>query len=401
MTDMHHDHTRLTALRHALIEELQRTGVLADERIAAAFAAVPRHRFLPDVAPEQVYRDEAIITRQHEGVNLSSSSQPTMMAIMLGQLAVEPGQRILEIGAGTGYNAALLRALVGAGGHVTTVDVDDDIVAAARAGLAAAGYGDVTTVLGDGGYGYPPDAPYDRIILTVGADDVLPAWSEQLRPGGLLVLPLNIGPEMYSVALRALPDGTLLSESLSPCGFIRLRGAFASAERTLTVGEWEVRCVPGPRLDLERLPDLLAREIDPAPLPTEAAGAAFFLAFTGEPLAQLSRRAAAPSDATSFQVALLDTEASSGCLLLPGSGQQGQSETAPARRFGTPVAYERLRAHLAEWAALGRPQVGQLRLRVLPRRVTPAPAGAFTIARPHATLILAGRDGRPLSAQQH
>lgn len=396
MTEAQHDNANLTALRHALIEELQRKGALTDARIAAAFAAVPRHLFLPGLDPERVYRDEAIITKQQEGINLSSSSQPAMMAIMLGQLAVEPGQRILEIGAGTGYNAALLRTLVGTSGHVTTIDVDDDIVAAARAGLTAAGYGDVVTILGDGGYGHAPGAPYDRIILTVGADDLLPAWIEQLRPDGLLVLPLNIGPEMYSVALRKLPDGTLLSESLSPCGFIRLRGAFASSEQTLTIGEWDLRCIPGPRLATDHLPALLAREIAPASLPADAAGADFFLAFTGEPLAQLSRRAA-PPDAARVHLALLDTTAASGCLL-PAWSRQGQPATVSVRRFGSSATYERLRTHLARWVALGRPQVGQLHVRVFPQHVTAVPVGALLIARPHATLMLAGRNGRPLPA---
>ena len=389
------DNPDYTALREALIEELQRRGALADERITAAFAAVPRHIFLPGVPPERVYRDEAIITKAHEGINLSSSSQPAMMAIMLGQLAIEPGQRILEIGAGTGYNAALLRFLVGARGRITTVDVDDDIVAAARAALATVGYGEVATILGDGGYGYAPHAPYDRIILTVGADDLLPAWVEQLRPDGLLVLPLNLGAEMYSVAFRKLPDGTLISESLSPCGFIRLRGAFASAGRTLTIDGWEVHCEPGPRLDPAALPALLAAEIAPAPLPADALAAALFLAFGGEPLAQIVAYAA-PNDVPDVRLALLDTRAGSGCLLPSWAESRGDAATLPARRFGSPAAHARLSAHLDRWRALGRPQIGQLRLRALPRALNaPIPDGP-TIARPHATLLLTGRDGRAL-----
>lgn len=383
---------RFTALRHALIEELQRKGALADERIAAAFAAVPRHVFLPGVPAERVYRDEAIITKAHDGISLSSSSQPAMMALMLNQLATEPGQRILEIGAGTGYNAALLRFLVGARGLVTTIDVDDDIVTAARAVLAAVGYGEVATILGDGGYGYAPRAPYDRIILTVGADDLLPAWVEQLRPDGILVLPLNLGAEMYSVAFRKLPDGTLISESLTPCGFIRLRGAFASTARTLAVGAWDVHCVPGPRLDPAALPALLAAEIAPAPLPADALAASLFLAFCGEPLVQLVARAA-PTAAPDIRLALFDTEAGSGCIL-PAWGDA--DTTGPARRFGSPPAHARLAAHLDHWRALARPQSGQLRLRALPRTVGTSSPEGWTIERPHATLLLTGRDGRPL-----
>ncbi len=386
---------QFTALRRALIERLQRRGALVDERIAAAFDAVPRHVFLPGLPPEQVYRDEAIITKAHDGVNLSSSSQPAMMATMLDQLMVEPGQRVLEIGAGTGYNAALLRFLVGARGQIATIDVDDDIVAAARAALATVGYADVATILGDGGYGYAPHAPYDRIILTVGADDLLPAWVEQLRPDGILVLPLDLGAEMYSVAFRKLPDGTLISESLTPCGFIRLRGAFASATRTLTIDEWDVHCVAGPRLDPAALPALLATEIAPASLPADALAAAFFLAFCDEPLAQFVVRASL-AGVPDIRLALLDTAAGSGCLLPAWGGRD--TTVGLARRFGTPAAHARLDAHLARWAGLGRPQFAQLRIRALPHtRTSPAPERG-AIVRPHATLHLTGRDGRALTS---
>jgi protein-L-isoaspartate(D-aspartate) O-methyltransferase len=315
-----------------------------------------------------------------------------MMAIMLGQLLLEPRQRVLEIGAGTGYNAALIRHLVGPDGRVTTIDVDDDIVAAARTQTAAVGYPDVRVVLADGGYGHAADAPYDRIILTVGASDLLPAWREQLRPDGLLVLPLSLGPGMFSIAFRLLPNGTLISESLSPCGFIRLRGAFASAEQFLTLDGWDVACEPGPRLDPARLLALLAGPTEEVALPTETAEAQLFLAFIGEPLAGLSRRTAhGHPDPAGGRQALLDTVAMSGCTL-PGW------HSAAITCFGSPVAYERLRAHLAHWAALGRPRLGDLRVLVIPRGVGTPPTAALTIERPHATFVLTGRDGRPLPA---
>jgi len=102
------------------------------------------------------------------------------MAIMLEQMELEPGHRVLEIGAGTGYNAALMAHIVGGEGLVATLDIDEDIVADVRKHIADAGLGNVTVVRADGGYGYPPDAPYDRIILTVGVWDLVPAWLEQL-----------------------------------------------------------------------------------------------------------------------------------------------------------------------------------------------------------------------------
>jgi protein-L-isoaspartate(D-aspartate) O-methyltransferase len=379
-------------LRYGLVEGLQRRGIIADARLSEAFATVPRHLFLPGLDPERVYSDQAIITKEQDGIGISSSSQPAMMAIMLGQLGPEPGQRLLEIGAGTGYNAALLRFLVGPRGRVTTVDVDDDIVAAARAQTAAAGYPDIHVVLGDGGYGYADDAPYDRIILTVGASDLLPAWWEQLRPSGLLVLPLSLGPGMFSVAFRHQSNGTLISESLSPCGFIRLRGAFASAERTVLTTGWEVSAEPGPRLDLDRLPALFAQPTRTIALPAETTTAHLFLAFAGGPLGRLARRA--PGGQAEFETsrhAILDTAALSGCTL---PGWQDPTIT----QFGAPDAVERLHAWLAHWDALGRPALGDLRVIAVPRVLAAPPTGVMAIRRTHATFLLTGRDGRPLPA---
>lgn len=387
---------RLTAMRHALVEDLQRRRAITDDRVAAAFAAVPRHVFLPGVEPERVYSDQAILTKVEGGIGLSSSSQPAIMAIMLQQLLVEPGQRVLEIGAGTGYNAALLRDLVEPRGHVTTVDVDDDLVEGARAHLAAAGYPDVAVILGDGGYGYPPNAPYDRIVLTVGAADVLPAWVDQLRPDGLLVLPLQLGAGMYSAALRKQRDGTLIGESLVPCGFIRLRGVFASGEREVRLGYWHAYVEPGPRLDPARLPELLARPGGEAPLPPQANDASLFLSFCGEPLARLLHWAADGGDTSYSRDALIDTEVMGACLLPPWHDPDGAPVAATARLYGSRVVYERLLALLDRWAALGRPRPDDVRLLVTPRALGAPPPLPFVLPRPYTILALLRRDGQSL-----
>ncbi|HZB95377.1 MAG TPA: methyltransferase domain-containing protein, partial [Herpetosiphonaceae bacterium] len=228
-------------LHQALVDKLTHGqpgapgGLIRTPRVEAAFRAVPRHLFLPDVAPEQVYRDEAISTKQQDGVSISASSQPAIMAIMLEQLGLEPGQRVLEIGAGTGYNAALMAHIVGDAGQVVTIDIDDDIVENARAHLATAGFGQVQVVCADGALGYPEAAPYDRIILTVGASDIAPAWWEQLKPGGRLVLPLAIHGMQASVAFEHA-GGYLQSLSLSPCGFMMLRGSFAAPQTIVRLG---------------------------------------------------------------------------------------------------------------------------------------------------------------------
>jgi protein-L-isoaspartate(D-aspartate) O-methyltransferase len=224
------------ALRAALVETLRVRGRLQSPAIAAAFARVPRHLFVPDVSLEEAYRDTFIATkRQPDGEVISSSSQPEIMAIMLEQLDLRPGQRVLEIGAGTGYNAALLAHVVGDGGRVTTLDLDDDIVAGARAHLAAAGVTGVRVVCADGWAGCVEAAPFDRIILTVGAHDISPTWRAQLAPGGRLVLPLGLLAVQASVAF-AERDGILESVSVRPCQFMRLRGNAAVPMRPEPVG---------------------------------------------------------------------------------------------------------------------------------------------------------------------
>src|SRR5439155_3863055 len=142
--------TSLAGRRERLVAEVLQTSGIRDERIAAALRDVPRHLFLPHLPPEDAYLDDAIVTkRDADGQPISSSSQPAIMAIMLDQLTLAPGQRVLEIGAGTGYNAALMQHIVGAPGAVISVDIDADLADRAREHLASAGYPDVTVVAAD------------------------------------------------------------------------------------------------------------------------------------------------------------------------------------------------------------------------------------------------------------
>lgn len=229
------DSSDVSALHQVLIDKLKSEGHIRTPRVEAAFRAVPRHLFLPGVALDEVYRDKVIIIKRLNGLPASTSSQPAAMAIMLEQLQLEPGHRILEIGAGSGYNAALMAHIVGNTGHVITVDIDEDLVEGAREHLAGAGFGQVQVVCSDGGFGYPSVAPYDRIILTVGAWDIAPAWREQLKPGGRLLLPLSIRGVQRTVAFEHA-DSHLASVSISGCSFMMLRGVFAGPEGDVQLG---------------------------------------------------------------------------------------------------------------------------------------------------------------------
>jgi protein-L-isoaspartate(D-aspartate) O-methyltransferase len=195
--------TSSATLRRDLVVRLRDRGHVRDDRVAAAFAAVPRELFLADHVERHgladVYRDDAIVTRRAgDGTPTSSSSQPAIMAEMLEMLGVRPGQRVLEIGAGTGYNAALLAHLVGGAGRVTSVELDADVAVGARRALVSAGI-PARVEVGDGVAGWPDAAPVDAVIATASTDVVPRAWFDQLRPGGTLVVPLRLSRVLFWV----------------------------------------------------------------------------------------------------------------------------------------------------------------------------------------------------------
>jgi protein-L-isoaspartate(D-aspartate) O-methyltransferase len=206
--------------RDRLIAELRERGTIRSETVAAAFAAVPREHFIPAVLGELgldgVYRDEAFVTkRDQQGMPLSSSSQPTIMALMLELLELRAGDRVLEVGAGTGYNAALISEIVGPLGDVTTIDVDPELSRSAHEALRRAGYR-ARVVTGDGRAGWPDRAPYDRVIVTAAADRVPRAWLDQLADAGRIIMPLRIGPD--GAAIQLIPVFERRSERLCSVG---------------------------------------------------------------------------------------------------------------------------------------------------------------------------------------
>ena len=223
-------------LRSRLVEDLISQGAITSQAVRRAFEEVPRHLFVPKTDIITAYSDEPIFIRWEEGVPISSSSQPKMMALMMEQLGVEAGSRVLEIGAGTGYNAAILANVAGEEGCVTTMDIDQDIVDEALENISRTGYDRVKVVRGDGYEGFPEGQPYDRIIATVGAYDISPHWVDQLKEGGVMVVPLWFRGFSLSVALEKR-DGELLGLSVTPCLFIPLRGAGQPSEGFFPVGD--------------------------------------------------------------------------------------------------------------------------------------------------------------------
>lgn len=217
-------------LRARLVRELEKAGDIRTEAVRDAFLRVPRELFVPEVAKEQgldaVYRNDALPTKKDaRGLAVSSSSQPSIMATMLEELRLEPGMTVLEIGAGTGYNAALMKTIVGASGRVVTVDIEADLVRKARAALRRGGY-PARVVLADGRLGWRKAAPYDRIIVTASAPEVPKAWMRQLKDGGLLELPLRIAENVFwpqAVVTFQRQGDRLGSISVVRGGFMGLR----------------------------------------------------------------------------------------------------------------------------------------------------------------------------------
>ena len=220
-----------------LVDRMKASGEVRSAAVERAFRATPRHFFLPGQNWGTAYRDDAIVTHHADGSEeaISSSSQPTMMAIMLEQLQVEPGIRVLEIGAGTGYNAALLSRLTGDRDCVWTVDVTEEFCSEARAHLRAAGVEGVHVICADGWDGCPGAAPFNRIIVTASAHDIAPAWMEQLKDGGRLVVPWG-APDTQQRCLAFRREGErLVMDGLHTCSFMRMRGELEwmpSAEAT-------------------------------------------------------------------------------------------------------------------------------------------------------------------------
>jgi protein-L-isoaspartate O-methyltransferase len=245
------------ALRQGMVEGLARRGEL-DERWRGAFLEVPRHAFIPelvwrhdremggycDLVPVRrcddpqywlaaAYANAPVNTQVDDGHPIgeggrgreltSSASMPAVVAQMLAALQVEWGMRVLEIGTGTGYNAALLAHRLGAH-NVVSVEIDSAVADHARHALLAAGYGAVRVITGDGAQGYAPGAPYDRVISTAAAAAVPYAWVAQTRPGGRVLTPW--GTAFYPGGLLALtvhPDTTATGRIVGPASFMWLR----------------------------------------------------------------------------------------------------------------------------------------------------------------------------------
>jgi protein-L-isoaspartate(D-aspartate) O-methyltransferase len=205
-----------------MVDRLVGAGRVRTDPVEAAFRAVDRRAFVPADQVPTAYDDAPVrLQLDDDGELVSTISQPSMVAYMLEELDVQPGQRVLEIGTASGYDAALLAELVGPSGSVVTVELDGELAAAAAARLA--GFVQVVVVEGDGHDGFEPAAPYDRIVVTAGALRIEPAWRSQLVDGGRLVVPLTDTRGRGLCVTFDLVDGALVRRRSLACGFVTMR----------------------------------------------------------------------------------------------------------------------------------------------------------------------------------
>jgi protein-L-isoaspartate(D-aspartate) O-methyltransferase len=226
-------------LRHRMVENQLRSRHIRDERVLEAMERVPRHLFVPSSRRWSAYDDGPLAIGHSQTI-----SQPYMVACMTEQLRLEPRSRVLEIGTGSGYQAAVLGELAA---QIWTVERHPELAHRAKELLLVLGYTNVRVIVADGSLGFPAGAPYDAILVTAAAPSVPDALREQLAPGGRMVIPISKGsvddcmlierlPESPytadpSVTARATDDGTreataprFRETSIVGCSFVPLIG---------------------------------------------------------------------------------------------------------------------------------------------------------------------------------
>ena len=200
--------------REQLVERIRASTQIEDTRILSAFARVPRHIFLPAAQTAVAYEDRALPLAEGQTV-----SQPSMIAIMLSELACEPNQRALEVGAGSGYAAAVLGQLVR---EVYAVELLPALAALASANLARSGASNVHVALGDGSLGLAGHAPYDRILVSAAPSEVPAALLEQLSAGGKIAIPVGDSQTQTLLLGEKNGAGELHWRRSVPCIFVPL-----------------------------------------------------------------------------------------------------------------------------------------------------------------------------------
>lgn len=214
----------LSQHKQKLITHWLTSGVVTDERFITAFMAVPRERFILNDLEQQAYVDVPLPTLREQ-----SLSQPSTIMLMLQAAEVHEGDRVLEVGAGVGYQACLLGHLVGPHGKVITTEIIPELVTLAKQHVQEEHLSTVTVLEQDGGVGVEEEAPFDKILITAAAPQIPPPLIKQLKEGGIIIAP--IGDKEQQHMIKAVKrKGILDIEILGAFVFVPLRGKYGFEE---------------------------------------------------------------------------------------------------------------------------------------------------------------------------
>jgi len=198
-------------------EQIEARGV-TDENVLAAMRKVPRHEFVPERWVDSAYDDGPLPIGYDQTI-----SQPYIVALMTELLQLTPQSKVLEIGTGSGYQAAVLDEIAR---EVYSIEIIEPLATAAAERLKRLGYGKVQVKLGDGYLGWPEHAPFDAIIVTAGAEQVPPPLIEQLKPGGRMVIPIGeVAGRQSLVLVEKSTTGKVTQQHVAPVAFVPLTRA--------------------------------------------------------------------------------------------------------------------------------------------------------------------------------
>lgn len=199
-----------------MVEDQLHSRGIEDERLLAAMRRVPRHEFISQEKWEQAYADHPVTIPEQQ-----TTSQPYIIAAMIQAAEIKPADKVLEVGAGSGYQTALLAELAT---QVIALERYATLAASAQGALRRLGYRNVVVVEGDGTLGWEPAAPYNAIIVSAAAPRIPPALLEQLASGGRLVIPIGDAQQQTLQLFRKQPDGMISRTMMEGCRFVPLIG---------------------------------------------------------------------------------------------------------------------------------------------------------------------------------
>ncbi len=204
--------------RMAMVDKLKTWGYLKSKKVTDAMKNVPRHIFLPEDQKPYAYEDRPLPVGKNQTI-----SAPHMVAIMAEALDLNGNEKVLEIGAGTGYHVSVVAEILKEG-SVFSIEKIEALAKKAKENIEEAGYTNIKVITGDGTLGYKEEAPYDSIFVTAAAPDVPPPLIDQLKPGGLLLIPVGSRYQQTLTSITKTKDGELKKKNQGGCVFVPLKG---------------------------------------------------------------------------------------------------------------------------------------------------------------------------------